>query len=208
LKIFFDLDGPILDVSNRYYKVFLDIAGDKKRLGKKDFWELKKKKTPWEKIFKKVGFKAKKNCFLKLWILYIESRNNLALDKIHPNVKNKLSLLSKKNSLYLISLRQSKKNLFWQLKKLGIDKNFKKIIHCPHGSSKPWQEKAKLIKKNLKNKEKAVIIGDTEIDIRAAKLSRIKSIGITSGIRTKELLIKEKPDFLISNLNNISKLID
>ncbi len=56
MKIFFDFDGPILDVSKRYYKVFLDIAGGKLKLGKRAFWGLKKKKTSWPKIFKKAGF--------------------------------------------------------------------------------------------------------------------------------------------------------
>lgn len=208
LKIFFDLDGPILDVSKRYYKVFLDIVGGKTKLSKKTFWELKKNKVSWQKIFKKAGLKIRKDDFLKFWLRCIEDKNYLTLDRIHPNVKRKLSSLSKKDSLYLISLRQSKKNLFWQVKKLGINKYFKKIIHCPYTSGKPWQEKAKLIRNNLRSKEQAVIIGDTEVDIRAAKISGIKSIGITSGIRTKELLIKEKPDFLIPNLRNISKLID
>lgn len=208
LKIFFDLDGPILDVSKRYYKVFLDIVGGKTKLSKKTFWELKKNKASWQKIFKKAGLKIRKDDFLKFWLRCIEGKNYLTLDRIHPNVKRKLSSLSKKDSLYLISLRQSKKNLFWQVKKLGINKYFKKIIHCPYTSGKPWQEKAKLIRNNLRSKEQAVIIGDTEVDIRAAKISGIKSIGITSGIRTKELLIKEKPDFLIPNLRNISKLID
>jgi len=208
LKIFLDLDGPILDVSKRYYKVFLDIAGGKTKLSRKDFWELKKKKTPWPKIFKKAGLKIKKDDFLKFWLWCIEGRIYLVLDKIHPNVKRRLSSLSKKNSLYLISFRQSEKNLFWQLKKLGIDKYFKKIIHCPHTSGKPWQEKVKLIRKNLKPKEKALIIGDTEVDIRAAKIVGIKSVGVTSGIRTKELLRREKPDFLVSNIGNIHKVIN
>jgi len=207
LKIFFDLDGPILDVSKRYYKVFLDIAGGKSKLSKKAFWELKKKKTPWPKIFKKAGLKIKKDDFLKLWLWCIEGKIYLSLDKLHSNAKKRLFSLSKKNSLYLISLRQSKKNLFWQVKKLGIDKYFKKIIHCSHGSSKPWQGKAKLIRKNLRSKEQALIIGDTEVDIRAAKILKIQSIGVTSGIRRKELLMKEKPDSLVSNIGNIPKAI-
>ncbi len=208
MKIFFDLDGPILDVSKRYYKVFLDIFGGEAGLNKKDFWELKRKKTPWLSIFKKGALKIDKSDFLDLWLWCIEGKIYLSLDTLHPYTKRRLLSLSKKNSLYLISLRQSKKNLLWQIKKLGIDKYFKKIIHCPHGSNKPWQEKAKLIRNNLKSKEQAVVIGDTEIDIRAAKLLGIKSIGVTSGIRTKDLLKREKPDCLIPNLRNISKLID
>lgn len=206
MKIFFDLDGPILDVSRRYYRVFLDISGGRSKLSKKAFWALKRKKTSWLNIFKKAGLKIKNEDFQRLWLWCIEGRVYLGLDRIHCKAKRELSSLSKTNRLYLISLRQSKKNLFWQVKRLGLDKYFKKIIHCPPGPGEPWQKKAKLLKRNLRNKEKALMVGDTEVDIRAAKLAGIKSMAVTSGIRAGEVLSKEKPYFLAANIRSISKV--
>ena len=82
------------------------------------------------------------------------------------------------------------------------------MINCRSGSSCAWLAKAKSIKRNRKPGIKALIIGDTEIDIRAAKAAGIKSLAIGCGIRAKKLLIKEKPDFFISGSRGISKTIN
>jgi len=207
LKIFFDLDGPILDVSKRYYRVFSDICGDKIDISRKDFWELKKEKADWKKIFKEAKPNFKVNGFRELWLKNIEMRKYLALDTLQPQAKKVLFSLSKKYPLFLLSLRQSKANLFWQVKKIGINKYFKKIIHCQHHKSPPWAVKAELIKRYLLAGEQALIVGDTEVDIRAAKLARIKSIAVNCGIRSEQLLLKEKPGVLISDIRSLVKFI-
>lgn len=207
MRIFFDLDGPLLDVSDRYYRVFSDICKGELRLSKDKFWNLKRKKTPWLEIFKQAKVSIGEREFLKLWVKNIELKKYLTLDKVHIFAKKNLFALSKKHSLYLISLRQSKLNLFWQVRSLNLDKYFKKIIHCKHSFKDPWKEKAKLIKKNINFNEPVFVIGDTEVDLRAAKLAKVKSIAVASGIRTKSLLVKENPEFLILKINEISKII-
>ncbi len=206
MKVFLDLDGPVLDVSRRYYKVFSDIS-KQKNIKQKEFWKYKREKKSWNYIFNKVKIKLDEDKFLKVWLKNIEKRNYLKLDKIQFRAKGVLHQLLKNNTLYLISLRQSKSNLLWELKHLKLDRYFDKIIYCKHSKNLGGLEKARLIKKNLSKKEKAIIAGDTEIDIRAAKLAKIKSIGINSGIRTKELLVKEKPDFICNKLEEIVKFV-
>ena len=46
--IFFDLDGPILDVSEKYYKVYADILSQKgfRVLSKTEYWDAKRNKIP------------------------------------------------------------------------------------------------------------------------------------------------------------------
>lgn len=208
MKIFFDLDGPILDVSERYYRVFLEICKGDAKLNKKEFWELKRQKTSWSEILEYAKLVMEEEKFLRGWMRYIEMKRYLVLDKIKPHTKKILNSLRKKYTLYLISLRQSKKNLYWQAKKFKVEKYFEKVIHCRHTFDKPWREKARLIKENLAPGEDAFIVGDTEVDIRAAKLARIKSVGMTNGIRTKEILLKENPDFLATGIDELLQIID
>ena len=208
MKIFFDFDGPILDVTCRYYRVFLDISGSGNLIAKSKLWALKRQGQSWETILKTYKLPISKNEFYKFWSRRVELKKYLILDKIQPQVKENLRQLSAKYPLYLISLRKSKLNLLWQLRDLDLAKYFKKIIYCPDASRRPWQAKAAKIKKILKLKEEAVIIGDTEVDIRAGKLAGIKSIGVTCGIRNRNLLIGENPDYLISGLKTISKIIN
>jgi len=207
LKIFFDLDGPILDVSKRYYRVFRDVCPDNVAINKKDFWKLKQNKTSWKVIFKKAKVDIKEDKFKKLWMDRIETKDYLGLDVLQPKAKRVLFNLSKKYPLFLLSLRQSKTNLYWQVDKIGISKYFKKIIYCKHKKEFPWSVKAELIRKYLSKDELALVVGDSEVDIKAAKLSKVRSIGITSGIRSPKLLAKEKPDILIPNIQLLTKLI-
>jgi phosphoglycolate phosphatase len=206
VRIFFDLDGPILDVSKRYYKVFIDITGAGK-ISKDIFWSFKREKKPWKNIFKQAGLNLNEKIFLRKWFSNIEKRKYLKLDTLQCTVKKVLATLRKKNSLYLISLRQSKSNLLWQLKYLGLDWYFDKVIYCKNTKNYGWLCKAKLIKQNLSSDEESIIIGDTEIDIRAAKLAKITSIAVLCGIREKKLLVKEKPDQIISDIRSLIKFI-
>ncbi len=207
MKIFFDLDGPILDVSQRYYSVFLAICKGNTQLSKEEFWDFKRKKVSWPEILKEARSDVGEKEFMKYWMRRIEMKKYLILDKIQPYTKSTLNSLRKKYILYLISLRQSKKNLLWQIKRVNIDKYFKKIMHCKYNFDKPWEGKAELIKEIIESQENTLIVGDTEVDIRASKLVGIKSVGIANGIRTKELLLKEKPDFLISDINEILQIM-
>ncbi|MCH8276159.1 MAG: hypothetical protein IIA50_01265 [Bacteroidetes bacterium] len=54
MKIYFDLDGPILDVSERYYEVYKNsLPKGSKVLNKKTYWNLKRAAVPEEIIFSK-----------------------------------------------------------------------------------------------------------------------------------------------------------
>ncbi|RKY33489.1 MAG: hypothetical protein DRP68_02230 [Candidatus Omnitrophota bacterium] len=207
MKIFFDLDGPILDVSQRYYQVFLAICKRNVVLGKEEFWECKRERISWSEILKKAKVSIPKERFMKYWMCYIEMRRYLILDKIQPYVKQVLRFFGKRHILYLVSIRQSKRNLLWQLRKFKIEKYFRKVVHCKHTFNMPWKEKARLVMEFLRPKEDGLMIGDTEVDIRAAKIAGIKSIGITNGIRTERILKREKADFLISNLNEVFQIL-
>ena len=53
-----------------------------------------------------------------------------------------------------------------------------------------------------------VIVGDTELDIQCGKGAGSKTCGVLYGYRTKDQLEKEKPDFLISGLNELKTVLE
>jgi len=53
-----------------------------------------------------------------------------------------------------------------------------------------------------------IIVGDTELDIQCGKSAGAKTCGVLYGYRTKAQLEKEKPDFLISGLSDLIKVLD
>ncbi len=50
------------------------------------------------------------------------------------------------------------------------------------------------------------MVGDTELDIQCGKNAGSKTCGVLYGYRTKSQLEKEKPDYLISGLNELEKI--
>lgn len=52
-----------------------------------------------------------------------------------------------------------------------------------------------------------LMVGDTELDIQCGKSAGSKTCGVLHGYRTKDQLEKEKPDFLISDLNELRKIL-
>jgi HAD superfamily hydrolase (TIGR01549 family) len=53
-----------------------------------------------------------------------------------------------------------------------------------------------------------LIVGDTELDIQCGKNAGSKTCGVLFGYRTEEQLEKEKPDFLISGLNELKNICE
>ena len=71
---------------------------------------------------------------------------------------------------------------------------------------KPSSEPLLFICKNLQvEPAETLIVGDTELDIQCGKNAGAKTCGVIYGYRKKEQIVKEKPDLIISNLEELIK---
>src|SRR5215510_6935636 len=81
-----DLDGPILDVSGRYYQVYRDSLAsiDAPPLDKASYWELKRKKVSEPEILKRSGIEslAAVEAYLNARTPRIEAESYLRFDKV------------------------------------------------------------------------------------------------------------------------------
>ena len=59
---------------------------------------------------------------------------------------------------------------------------------------------------NVTNNE-CLYVGDSDVDMITGKSNNIKTIGVTWGYKEKEILINEKPDYLIDNPVEIINII-
>ena len=55
--------------------------------------------------------------------------------------------------------------------------------------------------------EESMMIGDTELDVNCGKNAGTKTCAVSYGYREKELLINEKPDFMINNITELNNLL-
>jgi HAD superfamily hydrolase (TIGR01549 family) len=71
---------------------------------------------------------------------------------------------------------------------------------------KPSPEPLIYICKDLKvEPAETLMVGDTELDIQCGKNAGAKTCGVLYGYRTKDQIQKEKPDLIISGLNELIK---
>lgn len=197
--IFLDLDGPVLEGKYRHYQCYKDIidlhGGD--ALDIDAYWEMKRSKVSRDIILSQSNFKGSYNDFFNSWMSNIEREKYLKLDYLKPRaleaIKNWENFSEK---TVLVTMRQNREILINQLKILGIYSIISEVIQCP-----PQVKNTKY--ESLKDKKfiSAIFVGDTEEDTNTAKLLRIKSIGITNGLRKKELL---NADYYFKEIKDIN----
>src|SRR4028119_2487362 len=120
LTVFCDFDGPIVDVSNRYYTTYqLGLADTQafyqaqgislpiQRLQKHQFWQMKQDRVPDVEIAMRSGLQGEQiDFFLGRVIEIVNQPALLNLDRLQPGVSWALALLhSQRVRLVLVTLR-------------------------------------------------------------------------------------------------------
>ena len=208
--IFVDLDDTLIDTSYRHYKVYSDIVSDlnlKKDINKKEFWKLKRNCQSTLDILNEKD-KSISKVFYEEWIKKIEQKKYLRYDELFDKSLMLLKELKNEN-LILLTMRNNRFNLMWELNKLGIKNYFETILSC---SPLKNEDKTIPVKEYLKKREivldkKSLIIGDSETDINTGKQLKIITVAVNYGIRSKKNLISLKPDFCLNNIDEISKIV-
>ena len=223
MNLCFDFDGPIIDVSDRYYRAYLEslkgtTINKTQILTKEEFWGLKQNRiTDFEiSLLSGLGVNDSKST--------AESRKELTFknefleqDKLFDDVYKTFEYLkSKKITFFIVTLRV-KKQLNHAIKQFKLDKYLdSECLFCTNDNHKvinDIQEKHILLvsainKLNLAPQD-TWIIGDTETDIYSGRLAKYgKVIGISRGIRSKEQLEILKPDFLVNNLSEVMSFVE
>lgn len=204
MKLFFDLDGPILDVSEKYYRVYADLVIDygSQPIGKAEYWHSKRQRIPDEKILGLSGIEGWVEDYRQLRKARIETEKYLSYDRVWPSVLPMLQELASHTSLILVTLRNSIESLKWELKSLEILPVFAHVLSASGDNveGERAQVKVQLVQNALGSTSlSGWFIGDTETDIRTGQLLGLQTAAVTFGIRTEEKLISVNPDVLIES---------
>lgn len=196
--IFIDLDGTLLEGKDKHYKCYEDIINEDggTPLDIETYWEMKRNKITRDIYLEKSYYENTYSHFLEKWIENIEDKKYLIFDSLKSNVIGILLEWKKyTNKMILITMRNNKENLYWQLENLKIKDLFDDIVICKCIEN---ANKYDFIKEHKFNR--AIVIGDTEQDIKLANDCKIKCIAITSGLRDARYLIS---DFYAEEINDI-----
>ncbi len=207
-NIFFDLDGPILDVKERYSAVYRNFVLEHGGipLFLEEYWKQKRMKTSLERLLELSGCAGLIEEHKKYLSRHREELSSLKLDKLQPQTRKVLAHLSQKYDLYLITLRRNKENLAWQLKELGLLPFFKAILSVAPNSEDKWKHKVDLLVKHHLQHQSGIIIGDTPTEVIAGKKIGLTTIGVSNGIRTKEILSQAEPHLVVESIGDLQSL--
>ncbi len=211
-NLYLDLDGTLLDVSERYYLIYRDIMTTLGQpvLNKAHYWECKRSKLPESQI---VGLTTADSSISSY---YPEIRKSLLEDPqylrfdrpVLPNLHLVLADLAKQHCLYLVTLRNNRTALNEQMKDMNLHHYFRAILSPPRASrlgASSWMLKSWLIRDIGWVRQRGTIVGDTEADILAGKELCFRAYAVLSGLRKKDFLAGLSPDALI---HDVSELCD
>lgn len=207
--IYLSLSGVLLDLSERYYQVYLDILKELglKALKKDEFWMLLREGVPWSLILQRSGSYDKIKNFYHAFNELIESPAYWRFDRPWGFSKNWLEEYSDRFSLVLVEIRRRTKELFSELDAFNWRKYFSLILTSEDFSLPGWKVKANLIEQCPYSFKRLMVIGDSENEIWAGRLLNIPTGGFLSGITSRERLFQIKPDYIFYDLRGFSNLL-
>ena len=142
------------------------------------------------------------NQFLKYYEAHHSNRSRLfdgVVDTLNHLYPIKMAVLSNKLQPFTRQI----------VKDFGLHKYFEMVVGANVKlKMKPSGQPVQFILNQVGvSPEKAVMVGDSEPDIMAAKNAGINSIAVTYGYRSEKNLKALQPDFLISRFNQLNEII-
>ena len=204
MNVFLDFDGPILDVSSRYYEAYNRCL---KELGYRDvlapyvYWQHKRDRVANEEILRATGAEKCVAEFSTRWKALIEAEDLLRLDQVWPDVREFLSGALPRHRACLVTLRTYPERTRLQVKWLGIQDWFESILSSPATpGAERWRKKVEMVESlasDWTEPEGSIFVGDTDTDILAGKYMDMYTIGVTFGIRAREHIASCAPNALV-----------
>lgn len=209
MTLFIDLDGTLIDVADRYWRLYEDIT-DKftiPRIPRERYWRLKREKAPVSRILEESGVTdgATVQAYLAEFATRVEDPKYLAFDTLFEAAVPALRQLTQHGTLYLVSIRTNRAGAMDQLERFGILPFFREFL-SGHPKDDPAEAKAQLIG-SVHTGSPGIVIGDTEADTGAAWRLGMKAITVTSGLRSREYLAVLRPDAMAEDIGDIPAIL-
>ena len=215
MRIITDFDGPIMDLSDRYYHVYqlclewVKLPNQEINiLTKSQFWGYKQAQVPEQQVGIESGLTpTQAEAFKELRDRHAHQLQYLSFDRVVPGSIAALERVQAAGSDLLVMTLRRTCELMPAFDRYDLARFFPPHHrYClpddyqKHGDVAAKTQLMKTALAALKPDPNTWTIGDTEADIIAAKTHNIGVIGVLSGIRDRERLERYQPDKVVANL--------
>jgi len=199
-----DLDGPVIDVSRRYYSTHrqLTLGLGLTPTGFDHYWEAKRRGQKEVDLLKAYGAtQSQIQRYGKMWLEAIEDPKNLLLDRLQPGAADALETLAQIFAIYIVTMRRNKAGALEQIERFGIKRYIRKMIVCGNDGA----GKAHAVKQERLTP--IAFVGDSEADVQAARELGCPAYAVTCGIRNRDFLLGLKPDRVFRDLPEVASFL-
>lgn len=193
MNYIFDFDGTLIDSFETMVGVFNDIVRPNgKPLSKDEINKLKK--LPSKKALRKLGIRWWQ--YPKLITIGIpEYRNRASKQNVFVGMKEVLEQLHGRGDRLFIVTSMTHGVVEPLLKKHKIDQYFE-YAFCGAGLFDKSKYIRRIIKKYQLKRKQTFYIGDETRDIKAGKMSGVKTVAVTWGFNDVSILRKRRPTYV------------
>lgn len=222
LRLITDFDGPIMDVSERYYRVYQFCLQNirypqqsVRELSRSEFWQLKRSRVPEKQIALKSGLDDNQaQEFAQLRRKTVHTDTYFQYDSLIPGAVDTLLKIQQAGIDLAVMTMRRVRELDYALEKYELGnffpENRRYCLSNDYVKTSDVEDKPFLMERALAELPPACdtwMVGDTEADIAAAKKYGIKVIAVESGIRDRTQLEIYQPDVIVEDLRTAVKLI-
>jgi phosphoglycolate phosphatase-like HAD superfamily hydrolase len=215
-RLFTDFDGPITDVSERYFQVYqfclkkIKLHGQSiTPLSKSEFWELKRSQIPEREIAIRSGLTEPEQAanFAKLRRDTVHSQPFFEFDGLNSSAIAALETAQNAGIELAVMTMRRERELFPVLTQHDLHRFFPpERIFClanDYIKTGDTKDKPRLMARaitTLAPAHQQWMVGDTEADIIAGKTHNVPTIGVLCGIRNQTQLKLYQPDAIARDL--------
>ncbi len=230
--VFCDFDGPIADVSDRYYSTYQQALTATsaayqphaanglpiRLLTKTQFWQMKQTRVPDPVIADWSGLGGEQvDYFLGQVEGLVNQTHLLHQDRLQPGARDALlGFQSQGIRLVIVTLRHTA-----QVLQFLYDHDVATTISQIYGATEVNTAYPNRIEHKIASLKAAIadqtrlgfstqtawMIGDTEADICAGQTAGLSTLGLTCGIRSRQHLAAHAPTILADNLQRAAQLL-
>ncbi|KAB8333937.1 HAD family hydrolase [Scytonema tolypothrichoides VB-61278] len=222
LRLITDFDGPIIDVSERYYRVYQFCLEKIQRpnqqvqqLAKAEFWQLKRSRVPEKKIGIISGLnEAQAQEFSQLRRQTVHTESYFEYDTLAPGAVEALLKVQQAGVDLVVMTMRRIRELDYAFKKHDLGRFFpENRCYClsnDYVKTRDTDDKPLLMARAIQELPPATdiwMVGDTEADIISATKHNIKVIAVECGIRDRAQLEQYQPNLIAKDLSSAVDLV-